>query len=77
MKELLKRSDLDEFQIAAGLFLERVGSCALWIDMGLGKTVVVLTHVSDKVFSGQWNRVLVVGPPLVISDMCSLSPSSS
>lgn len=71
MKELLKRSDLDEFQIAAGLFLERVGSCALWIDMGLGKTVVVLTHVSDKVFSGQWNRVLVVGPPLVISDTWS------
>lgn len=65
------RDELDDFQVAAGLFLERVGSCALWIDMGLGKTVVVLTHVSDKVFSGQWNRVLVVGPPLVVSDTWS------
>lgn len=71
MRELLKRSDLDEFQVAAGLFLERVGSCALWIDMGLGKTVVVLTHVSDKVFSAEWSRVLVVGPPLVVSDTWS------
>lgn len=68
MKELLERSLLDDFQLAAGLFLERVGSCALWVDMGLGKTVVVLTHVSDKVFSGEWSRVLVVGPPLVVSD---------
>lgn len=76
MKELLKRSDLDEFQVAAGLFLEKVGSCALWIDMGLGKTVVVLTHVSDKVFSGNWNRVLVVGPPLVISDTWSTEVKS-
>lgn len=76
MKELLKRSDLDEFQIAAGLFLEQVGSCALWIDMGLGKTIVVLTHVSDKVFSGQWSRVLVIGPPLVISDTWSTEVKS-
>lgn len=76
MKELLKRSDLDEFQVAAGLFLEQVGSCALWIDMGLGKTVVVLTHVSDKVFSGEWQRVLVVGPPLVVSDTWSTEVQS-
>lgn len=66
-----RRDELDDFQVAAGLFLERVGSCALWIDMGLGKTVVVLTHVSDKVFSGEWNRVLVIGPPLVVSDTWS------
>lgn len=71
MTELLKRSELDDFQVAAGLFLERVGSCALWIDMGLGKTVVVLTHISDRVFSGDWGRVLVVGPPLVVSDTWS------
>lgn len=68
MKELLQRSLLDDFQRAAGLFLKKTGSCALWVDMGLGKTVVVLTHVSDKVFSGEWSRVLVVGPPLVVSD---------
>lgn len=68
MKERLKRSLLDDYQRAAGLFIESVGSCAMWVDMGLGKTVVVLTHVSDRVFSGEWNRVLVVGPPLVVSD---------
>lgn len=76
MKQLLKRSDLDEFQVAAGLFIERVGSCALWVDMGLGKTVVVLTHVSDKVFSGEWDRVLVIGPPLVVSDTWSTEVSN-
>lgn len=68
---MLERSDLDDFQVAAGLFLEAVGSCMLWIDMGLGKTVIVLTYVSDQVFSFSWNRVLVVGPPLVISDTWS------
>jgi hypothetical protein len=65
---LLKREDMDEFQVAAYLFLERVGSSALWIDMGLGKTVVLLTRISDKIFSYDWTRALVVAPPLVASD---------
>ncbi len=68
MKWKYRRDELDSFQLAAGLFIDRVGSCALWVDMGLGKTVVVLTRVSDKIFSFEWNRVLVVGPPLVVSD---------
>lgn len=59
---------MDEFQLAALLFTQQVGSVALWIDMGLGKTVVVLTHISDKMFSFEWNRALVVAPPLVASD---------
>lgn len=71
MKRLLTVDDLDDFQRAALLFVKRAGRCALWVDMGLGKTIIVLTHISDQIFSGRWNRALVIGPPLVVSDTWS------
>lgn len=75
-KELLSRDELDPFQLAAGLFIEQTGSCALWVDMGLGKTIVCLTRISDKIFSGQWRRVLVVAPPLVATDTWPVEAAS-
>lgn len=41
------------------------GSCALWKDMGLGKTVTVLTVVSELLASLEVSRCLVLAPPLV------------
>lgn len=64
----LTLDDMDEYQRAAWLFVKQVGTCALWIDMGLGKTIIVLSHVAEKIFEYDWSRVLVVAPPLVAAD---------
>ena len=37
-------------------------SCALWVDMGLGKTVATLTAVLDLINDFEVNRVLVIAP---------------
>lgn len=38
---------------------------ALWLDMGLGKTVITLTAISDLFLACEITRVLVVAPPRV------------
>lgn len=40
--------------------------CALWIDLGLGKTISALTAIADLIATDEIQRVLVVGPIRVI-----------
>lgn len=56
------RDDLHDYQKRAGTFIKDNPSCALWVDMGLGKTVTVLTAVSDLIDNFEARRVLVIAP---------------
>lgn len=60
------RSKLRRFQEAAASFIRLVERCALFIDMGLGKTAAVLTVISDMAHDFELGRVLVIGPPRVV-----------
>lgn len=54
------RDDLHPYQERAVSFVKDNPSCALWVDMGLGKTVVVLTAIVELVDLFEVGRVLVV-----------------
>jgi SNF2 family DNA or RNA helicase len=61
-----RRSDMLGYQNAASQFIKDTKKCALFIDMGLGKTVSVLTSIRDLQESLDLGRVLVVGPQRVV-----------
>ena len=56
------RSDLHEYQHRAVDFVTERKRCALWLDMGLGKSVITLTAVSDLIDGFAVRRVLVIAP---------------
>ncbi len=56
------RSDLHAYQHQAVEFIKQTPNCALWLDMGLGKTVSTLTAISDLISENAVKRVLIVGP---------------
>lgn len=56
------RDDLHHYQERAVSFIKDTPSCALWVDMGLGKTVTVLTAISDLLSEFEVGRVLVIAP---------------
>ena len=58
----MKREDLHEYQHRAVDWIIRKGRSALFLDMGLGKTVVTLTAVSDLLDICEIRQVLVVAP---------------
>lgn len=60
--DMLKRSQLHDYQQRAVEFIETHPHCCLILDMGLGKTVTTLTAVSDLIDLGVVRRVLVVAP---------------
>lgn len=66
MARVLSRKLLRQFQRAAGDFIREIRKCALFIDMGLGKTVSVLTVLRDLAEDFEIGRVLIIGPPRVI-----------
>ena len=43
-------------------FIRENENCALWVDMGLGKTIGVLTAIIDLIYDFETNKVLVVAP---------------
>lgn len=59
---MLKRSNLHPYQLRAAEFIRDNKAAALWIDMGLGKTVSTLTALSDMLEAGDVKRVLVIAP---------------
>lgn len=59
------RDELKSYQKAGVQFIKDTKRCALFIDMGLGKTVTVLTAIADLQAELELGRVLVVGPPRV------------
>lgn len=62
---MLKRSDLYAYQRHAVQFIKDKKNCALWVDMGLGKSCTTLTAFSDMQDSLQAHKMLVVAPKRV------------
>ena len=62
MNQPLNRVLLHSYQLKAVDFIKSQESCALWVDMGLGKTVTTLTAVADLMDSFTVGRVLVIAP---------------
>ena len=59
---MLSRSDLHPYQQHAVDFIKATPNCALWLDMGLGKTISTLTAISDLISENAVKRVLIIGP---------------
>lgn len=64
-KEILNRKSLHSYQIEAVKFVYNKRKCALFLDMGLGKTVSSLTVVSDFLDSFISNKIIVIAPLMV------------
>jgi len=59
---VLNRNNLHEYQNRAVDFIKDNKKAALWIDMGLGKTISTLTALSDLVANKKVKKVLIVAP---------------
>jgi len=59
---MLKRDNLHGYQEKAVDFILDNEKAALWIDMGLGKTVSTLTALSDLAAAGSIKKTLVIAP---------------
>ena len=62
---MLSRTDLYAYQRHAIDFIKSKPNCALWVDMGLGKTVSTLTAFADMQDSCQARKMLVIAPKRV------------
>lgn len=58
----LRRDQMHDYQQFAGQFVYDTPFCALFIDMGLGKTVILLTVIVDLLMSGEARKVLIIAP---------------
>lgn len=61
------RSALHDYQVRASEFLKTHNEAGLFLDPGLGKTVITLTAIADLKALGEVRRVLVVGPSRVVA----------
>ena len=59
---MLTRENLHGYQQKAVQFIKDNPKAALWIDMGLGKTVSTLTALKDLIDKGTVKRTLVIAP---------------
>ena len=59
---MLTRDLLHKYQERGVEFAINTPRCALWLDMGLGKTVTTLTAISDLHDSLDVHKVLIVAP---------------
>ena len=57
--------DLHEYQLRAIEHIKNNPHCALWVDMGLGKTAITLTALQELRESFDIRRVLVIAPKRV------------
>ena len=62
----MKKSDLHQYQVDTILFVLRCEAAGLCLDMGLGKTIVILSAIAKMLRDGTVKRVLVIGPLNVI-----------
>lgn len=59
---MLSRRNLHDYQVRGVEFALSTPKCALWLDLGLGKTVTTLTTIADLVDSLSVHKVLVIAP---------------
>lgn len=62
---MLSIKNLRKYQSKGREFIYNNPKAALFMGMGLGKTITVLTAIRDLVFTGAINRVLVIAPKRV------------
>ena len=58
----MRITDLHAYQVRAAIFIENKKNCALWIDMGLGKTIATLSAVKSLLKREQVKKVLIIAP---------------
>lgn len=58
----MRRKDLKNYQLSAINFIKQQKKCALYLEMGLGKTVITLTAVSDLLEQKLVKRILIIAP---------------
>lgn len=58
----LTLDDLEGYQIKAARFILNNDRCALWVDMGLGKTVATLTALQTMHAIDEVKRTLIIAP---------------
>ena len=63
------RDELKPYQLRAIEFIKQNLNCALWVDMGLGKTVSTLTAFADMLAGFEARRMLVIAPLRVARDV--------
>jgi len=59
---MLNRDDLHDYQKTGIDFILSRSSCALWVEMGLGKTVMTLTALSDLLDDFKAFNILIIAP---------------
>ena len=59
---MLMREQMHDYQRKAVAKILNTPKCALWLDMGLGKTVSTLTALADMFESFEIGRVLIIAP---------------
>ena len=59
---MLSVRDLHPYQLRAVQFIREHPHCALWVDMGLGKTVTTLTALEEFVNGVEIGKALIVAP---------------
>ena len=67
----LTRADLHPYQERCAEFIRKHEACALWVDLGLGKTVSALTAYADLLNSFDARRALVIAPKRIASRVWS------
>lgn len=60
------KQDLRPYQIRGAKFVLNKRYCALFVDMGLGKTIMVLSAIARLLRAGKIDRVLIVAPLRVV-----------
>ena len=60
-----QRSDMHGYQDEGVDFIKNTPFCGLFVDLGLGKTVMAATAALDRIVDGTVNKVLIVGPKRV------------
>jgi len=59
---MLSRANLHDYQVQSYRRIIETEKIALWLDMGLGKTVTTLTACADLLAIGDIKRVLIIAP---------------
>ena len=62
---MLNRSNLHKYQLRGVEHIKDNPECALFLDMGLGKTVTTLTALSDLIRYFEIEKALIVAPKRV------------
>lgn len=57
-----QREDLHEYQVEARQLAHDIPFCGLFLEMGIGKTVITGTLIADLLDSFEVDRVLIIGP---------------